>query len=212
MPSPTVEVTPETEPSPGHVAGPRSEPTAVLVRHGETPWSASLRHTGRSDIPLDAEGEAEAHRLAAGLRQWSFTRVLVSPLTRARQTCALAGFGDVAEVVPDLVEWDYGDYEGRTTADIKLERPSWSLWADGVPSGETLAELGMRADRVVVDIRAGGGEVAVFSHGHFLRVLAARWVGLGPEGGALLALDAGGVGRLGWEHENAVVTLWNLTF
>ncbi len=170
-----------------------------------------MRHTGRTDVPLDAEGEAEAHRLAGVLGQWSFSRVLTSPLGRARATCALAGYGDVAEVVPDLAEWDYGDYEGRTTDDIRVDRPDWHLWRDGVPGGETLESLAERADRVIGDIRAGGGEVAVFSHGHFLRVLAARWVGLGPQGGALLALDAGAVSQLGWEHENAVVSLWNLT-
>ncbi|MGH9132143.1 MAG: histidine phosphatase family protein, partial [Acidimicrobiales bacterium] len=137
--------------------------------------------------------------------------VMVSPLSRAQQTCRLAGYGEVAEVMADLAEWDYGDYEGRTTVDIWTERPGWQLWVDGVPRGETLAELAVRADRVVATIRAGTGEVAVFSHGHFLRVLASRWVGLGPECGALLALDAGGVCRLAWEHENPVINLWNST-
>ncbi len=170
-----------------------------------------MRHTGRTDIPLDAEGEAEAHRLAPVLRARPLDRVLTSPLSRARMTCQLAGYGDRAEVLDDLAEWDYGDYEGRTTEDIRAERPGWRLWRDGCPGGETLASLGARADRVIGDIRAGGGEVAVFSHGHMLRVLAARWVGLGPEGGALLALDAGAVSRLGWEHENSVITLWNST-
>ncbi len=192
-------------------ARPDSRPTAVLVRHGETPWSLALRHTGRTDVGLDPEGEAEAHRLAAVLRRWTFDRVMVSPLSRAQQTCRLAGYGEVAEVVADLAEWDYGDYEGRTTSDIRKERPGWQLWVDGVPGGETLAELATRADRVVATIRTGTGEVAVFSHGHLLRVLAARWVGLDPAAAALLALDAGGVCRLAWEHENRVINLWNST-
>lgn len=186
-------------------------PRAVLVRHGETAWSRTLRHTGRTDVPLDEEGKAEAKRLAAVLCRWSFSRVLVSPLSRARTTCSLAGYEESAEVLADLAEWDYGDYEGRTTVEIRIERPDWRLWRDGVPGGEPLAALAERADRVIENVRAGGGEVAVFSHGHFLRVMAARWVGLQASAGALLALDAGGVSALGWEHENAVITLWNLT-
>lgn len=183
----------------------------MLVRHGETAWSRTGRHTGRTDVPLDAEGEAEAHRAVGLLRRWTFAEVLTSPSVRALTTCRLAGLGDVAEVTPELVEWDYGDYEGLTTAQIRQRRPGWRLWVDGVEGGETMAELGARADRVVARVRACEGDVALFSHGHFLRVLAARWVGLGPAGGALLGLDAGAVSRLGWEHENPVVDLWNLS-
>jgi probable phosphoglycerate mutase len=143
------------------------------------------------------------------LRGHRFARVLTSPLARARQTCELAGFGPVAEVSDDLREWDYGDYEGMTTPEIRIMRPGWSLWADGTPGGESVAEVGRRADRVVAIVRAGGGDVLAFAHAHLLRVVAARWLGLPSTDGALLVLGPAAVGVLGWERETPVITRWN---
>lgn len=183
-----------------------------LVRHGETEWSRSGKHTGRSDVPLLDEGRAQA--TAAG--RWLAgvvpepALVLTSPLERAAETCRLAGLGDRAEVTDDLSEWDYGEYDGRTTEEIRAERPGWSLWEDGVPGGESPADVGRRADRVIVRARAVGASVVLFSHGHLLRVLGARWVGLPPVGGRVLALGTGAVSALGWERETPVVTRWNL--
>jgi len=181
----------------------------VVVRHGETAWSRDRRHTGRTDVPLLPEGEAQALELGRYLQAWRFGAVLVSPLVRARRTCELAGFGEEAVVEPDLAEWDYGAYEGRTSADISAERPGWSLWSDGVERGETLAGLGDRADRVVARARLFGGDVLVFGHGHALRVLAARWLGLDPGAGALFTLSPCGIGVLGWEHAAPVLCRWN---
>lgn len=182
----------------------------VLVRHGATAWSRVGRHTGRTDLPLDDAGRAQAAGLQARLSGLSFDRVLTSPLRRARTTCELAGFGD-AELVDDLVEWDYGVYEGRTTPDIRAERPSWQLFRDGCPGGEAPAAVGARADAVLERLRAlpGGAAVALFGHGHLLRVLAARWLALAPSAGQLLALDAGSVSVLGHEREQRVVRSWN---
>ena len=149
-----------------------------LARHGETAWSLSGRHTGRTDIPLTERGEDNARRLRGRLEGITFTEVLVSPLQRARRTCELAGFAAVATVIPDLVEWDYGDYEGRLTSDIRRERPGWYLFRDGCPGGESLAEVSARADRVIARLRADAGRILVFGHGHFFRILAARWMGL----------------------------------
>src|SRR5438105_3006464 len=158
-------------------------PVVYLVRHGETAWSLSGQHTGRSDIPLTGRGEEDARRLGERLGARPFARVFTSPLRRAARTCELAGYGAAAEVDPDLVEWDYGDYEGRTTADIHKERPGWRLFREGCPNGESLAAVGARADRAVARWRAVGGDVLVFSSGHFLRVVAARWLGLEPSAG-----------------------------
>jgi broad specificity phosphatase PhoE len=180
-----------------------------LVRHGETEWSASGQHTGRTDIPLTAKGEAEAVALGKLLAGRSFARVLTSPMGRAIETCRLAGFGDVAETTDDLREWDYGDYEGRTTADIRKERPGWTLFADGVPDGETAAQVGARADRVIAAATTAGGDVALFAHGHILRVLSARWLGLGPVDGRLFALSTATLSVLGHERETRVLRLWN---
>ncbi len=183
-----------------------------LVRHGETEWSEEGRHTGHTDVPLLPGGEAEA--VAAG--RWLAgvvphpALVLTSPLARAAETCRLAGFGDVAEPCADLVEWDYGDYEGETTEQIREVRPGWTLWTDGVPGGESAADVGRRADRVIERARQAGGDVVLFSHGHLLRVLAARWVGLPPTDGRILALGAGAVCELGWERETPVVARWNV--
>jgi probable phosphoglycerate mutase len=181
----------------------------VLVRHGQTEWSLSGQHTGTTDIPLTDEGRRHARALGARLAGWRFSRVLSSPLSRALETCELAGFGDRVETTDDLREWDYGEYEGRRTADVREERPGWGLWKDGVPGGETVDDVGRRADRVIEAARAGEGDVALFAHGHVLRVLGARWIGLPPDHGALLALSTASISVLGWERETAVVERWN---
>lgn len=180
-----------------------------VVRHGETPWSRSGRHTGRTDVPLDEEGRLQAVRVGKMLAGCHFDRVLSSPLARALETCKLAGFGETVQVDSDLMEWDYGEYEGRTTVSIRQQRPDWSLWRDGVPSGETPAEVGTRADRVIASLIATGAMTLVFAHGHLLRVLAARWIGLSPQHGARFALDAGALGVLGYERETPVIVRWN---
>jgi broad specificity phosphatase PhoE len=182
----------------------------VLVRHGETAWSKSGQHTSRTDIPLTERGQAQAAGLAARLAGRPFALVLTSPLARARQTCALAGFADVAQVDDDLTEWDYGSYEGRTTAQIRGERPGWTLWDDGAPGGETAAEVAARADRVLARVRSAHGDSLVFAHGHLLRVLVARWLGLAPAAGRYFVLDAAGISVLGWEREQAVVASLNV--
>ena len=183
----------------------------VLVRHAETEWSRDGRHTGRSDIPLTDAGRAAAAALAGRLRGWRFERVLVSPLLRAGETCELCGLGDRAEPRADLLEWDYGDYEGLTTVQIQAGRPDWSLWRDGCPGGEDAAEVGARADRVIAELREAGGHVAVFSHGHMLRVLGARWIALGPERGARLGLSTGAISVLGHERGTPILARWNDT-
>jgi len=176
----------------------------LLVRHGATEWSASGQHTSRTDIPLTEAGREAARGLSLGRE---FALVLSSPLRRARETAELAGFEP--EIEPDLTEIDYGDYEGRTTPEIREERPGWTLWRDGSPGGETLAQAGERADRVIARVLAADGDVAVFAHGHILRVLAARWIGLPPERGASFALDTASVSELGFERENRVIASWN---
>ncbi len=181
----------------------------VLVRHGATEWSESGRHTGRTDVAILPEGREQAARMAPVLGEMPFALVLTSPLSRARDTCALAGFAERAEATDDLLEWDYGDYEGRTTEEIREERPNWTLWADGVPGGETAGAVGRRVDRVIERARATRGDTLCFAHGHVLRVLAARWVGLPPIGGRFLALQAGSLAVLGWEREVPVIERWN---
>jgi len=176
----------------------------VLVRHGATEWSASGQHTSRTDIPLTEAGREAARALALGRE---FALVLSSPRVRARETAELAGFEP--EIDPDLVEIDYGDYEGRTTPEIREERPGWTLWRDGSPGGETLAQAGERSDRVITRALAAVGDVAIFAHGHILRVLAARWIGLPPEQGARFALDTASVSELGFERETRVIARWN---
>jgi probable phosphoglycerate mutase len=188
------------------------QPEIVLVRHGETPWSRSGRHTGRDDIPLDEEGEAQARATGPVLRDWDFAAVLVSPMQRARRTCELAGLGEVAEVDPDLQEWDYGAYSGRTASEIRQERPGWVIWKDGVAGGETIDQVGERADRVVARIRTIPGDVCVFAHGHLLRVLASRWVGLPPVEGEHLAFHACALSVLGSDRGvSSVIWRWNDT-
>jgi broad specificity phosphatase PhoE len=181
----------------------------VLVRHGETEWSRDGRHTGRTDIPLTDTGRAQAAHLREALGGWQFVRVLSSPLQRALETCRLAGFGDGVETTEDLLEWDYGEYEGVTTLKIRETRPGWYLWRDGCPGGEDAAAVGRRVDRVIAAIQDAGGDVALFAHGHVLRVLAARWIGLDPAGGGLLALGTGTVCALGYEREKRVIRRWN---
>jgi broad specificity phosphatase PhoE len=181
----------------------------VLVRHGETEWSRDLRHTGRTDVPLTDEGRREAGRLHDALRDWSFTRVLSSPLGRALDTCRLAGLGDGAELSDALLEWDYGEYEGETTAQIRELRPGWNLWRDGCPGGEAVADVGARVDPLVAELKASDGDVAVFAHGHLLRVLAARWAELPPEAGARFWLATATISVLGFERETAGFRRWN---
>ena len=181
----------------------------VLVRHGETEWSATGQHTGNTDIPLTDRGRGQARELGARLSRWQFVLVLTSPLQRASETATLAGLGDRTVVDDDLREWDYGSYEGRRTVDIREERPGWTVWRGGVPDGETIEHVGDRADRVIERVREVDGDVALFAHGHLLRMLAARWVGLEPDGGRLLALDAATISVLGWEREQPVIRMWN---
>ncbi|MBC6983761.1 histidine phosphatase family protein [Caulobacter sp. 17J80-11] len=179
------------------------------VRHGETAWSLSGQHTGVTDIPLTDNGRRLAERLRPVLARQTFALVLVSPLRRARETAALAGLGDRAEVEPDLKEWDYGDYEGMTSDQIHHGRPGWMIFHDGAPGGETPAEVGARVDRVIARARAAPGDVALFAHGHLLRVLGARWIGLPPEGGARFLLDTGTLSILSDYRGEAAVRVWN---
>lgn len=188
-------------------------PVVYLARHGETAWTISRQHTGLTDLPLTAQGEAEAGRLGKRLEGLAFAGVLTSPLQRAVRTCELAGFGSAAEVEPDLLEWNYGAYEGRTSADIHAERPDWQLFRDGCPGGESPDQVGARADRVVRRVRAIGGDVLLFSSGHFLRVFTARWLGLEPGAGRYFVLGTASLSAVGYEHDwsEPVIRLWNET-
>ena len=174
-----------------------SVPRFWLVRHGQTAWSLAGKHTGRSDIPLTPAGEEEARKLGAGLRKAAFTAVLTSPLQRARKTCELAGFGARAEALADLMEWDYGAYDGLTSAEIRAKRPGWHLFRDGCPGGEQLSDVVTRADRVIARLRSSSGDALVFSHGHFLRVLAMRGAGLPAELGGRFSLAPASISNLG---------------
>jgi probable phosphoglycerate mutase len=184
-------------------------PDLWLLRHGETAWSILGRHTGRTDVELTPLGRQQAALLGRRLGARPFALVLTSPLIRAHETCRLAGYGEVALLEPDLQEWDYGAYEGRTTAEIRAERPGWTLWDRGVPGGETIDEVAARADRVIARAAAAGGDVALFAHGHLLRVLGARWIGLPGSAGGGLALDTTSVSVLGLERERRVIRHWN---
>jgi broad specificity phosphatase PhoE len=181
----------------------------VLVRHGETEWSRSGRHTGRTDLPLLPEGEEQAKALGPALDPYAFTSVFTSPLLRARETCALAGLGRGAVTDPDLAEWDYGAYDGLTTAEIREDRPGWDLFSDGAPGGETADQVAARVDRVIARVRAIDGDVACVAHAHVLRVLGARWIGLDPCGGRSFVLAPASLSELGWDRERPVITLWN---
>src|SRR5450432_1356564 len=186
-----------------------------LVRHGETEWSRSGAHTGRTDLPLTAAGRENAAALGRYLAGYlggrQFSLVLCSPMERARETCRLAGFGDAARTEPNLCEWDYGDFEGRTTAEIQKEIPGWSLWVSGVRHGETIGQVAARADAVIARALQADGDVALFAHGHILRILAARWLGLAGDAGRLFALNTAALSSLGYERETPVITRWNLS-
>ncbi len=189
-------------------------PVVYLARHGETAWSLSGQHTGLTDLPLTERGERTASHLGGRLRELTFSKVFTSPLQRARRTCALAGYGDVAEVDSDLVEWDYGQYEGRRTAEILAERPGWQLFRDGCPGGESPQQVALRADRVVGRARDVKDNVLLFSSGHFIRVLAARWLGLEPtQNSRYFALSTASLSALGYERDlsRPVIQLWNET-
>ena len=186
-------------------------PIVYLARHGETAWTISHQHTGLTDLALTAEGEAEAVRLGRRLQGLTFAAVLTSPLQRAVRTCELAGFGSAAEIEPDLVEWNYGAYEGRTSVDIHAERPDWQLFRDGAPAGESPDQIGARADRVIRRVRAIEGNTLLFSSGHFLRVFAARWLGLEPRAGRYFLLGTASLSAVGYEHDRSdpVIRLWD---
>ena len=188
-------------------------PVIYLARHGETAWSVTGQHTGLTDLPLTERGERNAVRLGQRLAGSVFAKVLKSPLQRAVRTCELAGFGAVAEVDPDLVEWNYGDYEGLRTAEIHAVRPGWQLFRDGCPNGESPQDVGARADRVVSRVRAFKGDLLIFSSGHFLRVLAARWLGLEPFAGKFFMLDTASLSALSYEHDlsSPAIRFWNDT-
>lgn len=181
----------------------------VLMRHGATEWSASGQHTGRTDIPLTEEGREAARALAPRVATWTFSLVLTSPLRRARETCDLVGLGAQAVVDDDLREWDYGDYEGKTTAEIRQSVPGWTIWTGPVPNGETPEQVAARADRVIARCDATEGDVALFAHGHILRVLTARWLSYPPTEGKRFALDTSTLSVLGYEHEDKVIRTWN---
>jgi broad specificity phosphatase PhoE len=186
-------------------------PLVYLARHGETAWTLSHQHTSRTDIPLTERGERNARALGSRLHGVSFARVLTSPLQRARRTCELAGVGPPPEVDPDLTEWDYGEYEGLRTADIRKERPGWMLFRDGSPGGETFEAVSARADRVIARVRSIDGNVLLYSHGHFLRILASRWLGLTVQDARFFYLGTAALSILGYEHtrNEPVIRLWN---
>jgi len=187
-------------------------PKLYLARHGDTEWTDSHQHTGRTDLPLNERGEEHARQLGERLRRFSVVRVFTSPLQRASKTCALAGFGDRAELDHDLIEWDYGRFEGKRTSDIVRERPGWELYHDGCPEGESPADVAARADRFLARVHDVDGDVLAFSSGHIIRMIAARWLGLSPEAGRFFFCDPASVGVLGFEHDSRthpVIRLWN---
>jgi probable phosphoglycerate mutase len=181
----------------------------VLARHGETEWSRDLRHTGRTDVPLTDEGRRQATALRTRLAGRRFSTVLVSPLSRALETCRLAGLGERAEQRPELLELDYGEAEGLTTAQMRERAPGWTVWTHPTPGAETLEQVEIRLQPLIADLRAADGDVAVFAHGHVLRILAALWIDMPPQGGARLALATGTISTLGWERETQVIRAWN---
>jgi broad specificity phosphatase PhoE len=182
-----------------------------LIRHGETEWSRSGAHTGRTDIPLTAAGQARAAAIGKYLGGKQFSLVLTSPLQRARETCRLAGYGSAAQVDPNLMEWDYGSFEGRTSEDIRKEVPGWNIWTDGTRGGETVEQVGARARLAIERASGASGDVALFAHGHILRILAACWLGLPPVAGRLFAFDTACLSVLGYERETRVIQRWNLS-
>ncbi len=186
-------------------------PEIYLARHGETAWTITGQHTGTTDLPLTPRGENNARRLGKLIAGEPFARVFSSPLVRAMRTCELAGYAALAEIDRELVEWNYGEYEGKTTAEIRMSRPDWTVFDDGCPGGESVSEVSHRADRVLARVRAVGGNVLLFSSGHFLRVLAARWLGLDPRAGKFLLLSTATLSIVGYEHQvgEPVIRLWN---
>lgn len=182
-----------------------------LIRHGETEWSAAKRHTGRTDIPLTPIGERQAAALGQALATRRFASVLCSPLRRARETCRLAGFGDVASLSEDLLEWDYGIYEGKTTQEMREKQPDWSIWTTPVPQGETIEQVSRRAQRVIQRASTIDGPVAIFAHAHILRILTACWLALPAEAGRLFLLNTASVSVLGYERETRIISRWNLS-
>jgi broad specificity phosphatase PhoE len=195
----------------GHQSMPQNLPVVYLARHGETAWSLSGQHTGLTDIPLTERGERNARQLAKRLAGLTFAKVFTSPLQRAARTCELAGFQPVAEVLPDLVEWNYGNFEGLRTTEIQNDRSDWNIFRDGCPGGESPTQIGDRADLVINKVRAIQGGVLLFSSGHFLRVLTARWLAQPPESGKYFLLSTASVSTLGYEHDPSepVIRLWN---
>jgi probable phosphoglycerate mutase len=187
-------------------------PRLFLTRHGDTAWTDSAQRTGRTDLPLNERGEERARQIGTKLQKYSFTRVFTSPLQRAARTCTLAGFESVAEVEPDLMEWDYGRFEGKLTPDILKDRPGWELFRDGCPDGESPADVAGRADRFIARVRENDGDVLAFSSGHIIRMIAARWLGLPPAAGRFFFCRPASVGMLGYEHKNPdepIIGLWN---
>jgi broad specificity phosphatase PhoE len=192
-----------------HTEASTTQPRIHLVRHGETEWARLGRHTGRTDVPLTDVGRRQARAIARKLEGQAYTLVLSSPLARALETCRLAGYGDRAAIDPDLREWDYGVYEGRTSAEIRESIPGWTVWSHPIEGGESIEDVAARADRVIRRARDFEGDVAMFAHGHVLRILAARWLGLPPGMGRSLALATATVSVLGWERETPVIEAWN---
>jgi probable phosphoglycerate mutase len=189
-----------------------SLPQLYLARHGDTAWTDSHRHTGRTDLPLNERGEEHALQIGEQLRRFSFSHVFTSPLQRASRTCELAGFGGRAVVDPDLIEWDYGRFEGKRTSDVLEERPGWKLFRDGSSDGESPGDVAARADRVIARVHQVGGDVLAFSSGHIIRMIAARWLGLSPATGRFFYCDPASVGVLGFEHnslEEPLIRVWN---
>jgi broad specificity phosphatase PhoE len=193
------------------VSASEEQPRIWLIRHGETEWSLSGAHTGRTDIPLTENGKRQAKAIGGILSVMNFSLVLTSPMLRALETCRIAGFCDIAKIEPDLHEWDYGIFEGRKTEDIQKNAPNWSIWSSTVSGGEALDEVGDRARRVIARATSAGGDTALFAHGHILRILAACWLGLSPDAGRLFALEAGSISVLGYERTCRVIQLWNRT-
>ncbi len=191
---------------------PSELPRLFLARHGDTAWTDSRQHTGRTDLPLNERGEERARQIGERLQRFSFLQVFTSPLQRASKTCELAGFGAVAQVDPDLLEWDYGRFEGKLTKDIVKECPGWELFRDGCPDGESPEDVAARADRFIARVRGIGGDVLAFSSGHIIRMIAARWLGLPPAGGRFFYCRPASVGVLGFEHKSLdepIIGLWN---
>jgi broad specificity phosphatase PhoE len=190
---------------------PAGHTEVVLVRHGATAWSESGKHTGRTDVPLSDIGRHAAALVGQALEGRQFSLVLASPLSRALETCSIAGFGRQAQVRDDLREWDYGTYDGRTTEEIQATSPGWTVWRGPMPGGETVGGVGTRCDRVIAEIQSAAGDVLMFSHGHALRILGARWVGLPAVDGKRFALATAAISVLGFEHQQRVFSLWNST-